>query len=206
MQQFLNSLNSWPSSKSFGQLLPIKTSQSKVKVEAKCTTVPKSEVTAVKDKETGITPMPLTPGYQIPRKKVPIDTDIVKRVCKAEPETAVSPPPQLPLQEDEAIGGRWLTNTKPRIQVVEVDSRTPIERLLQRRTPSTIIPSLRARRMTALEQDADYLEEEARRVDTTRRKLRLSIEEEQILRDESKKLRSEATQLRQIANQLSDGH
>ena len=150
--------------------------------------------------------MPLTPGYQIPRKKVPIDTDIVKRVCKAEPETAVSPPPQLPLQEDEVIGGRWLTNTKPSIQVVEVDSRTPIERLLQRRTPSTIIPSLRARRMTALEQDADYLEEEARRVDTTRRKLRLSIEEEQILRDESKKLRSEATQLRQIADQLSDGH
>ena len=195
----------WPSSKSFGQLLPAKISQSKVKIETKYTTEPKSKVNAVEDKEMGITPMPLITGYRIPRK-VPTEIDTAEPVCISEPEEAESPPPQLPLQKEKESGGRWLTTTKPHIQIVEVDSRTPLERLLQRRTPSEIIPSLRSRRMTALEQDADYLEEEARRVDTTRRKIHMSTEEEQLLREESRKLRTEAAHLRHIADQLSNRH
>ena len=109
------------------------------------------------------------------------------------------------MPEGEGLERRkWRTHTAPQIEVVEVNSRTTIKKLLERSQPSKSISGLRSRRAATLEIDADDLEDCARRVDETRRRSRLSAAEEDVLREEAAKLRTEAARFRHLVGLLTN--
>ena len=195
----------WPNDKSFGELLPTTLSQSKVDVRPKPATTVKA-----RELNIGVAPLNLEPGYQIPRKKEVPQPEPIEEPSQSQPEPPASSPIahralETPLPRDEVSKGRWWTQTKPQIQVVEVGSKNAVERILGRSNPSAAIGKLRAERATLLENDAEHLDDKARKVDATRRRTQLNVEDEQALREEARVLRTEANRLRDLADQLSQG-
>ena len=174
----------WPSNKSFGEFLPITLSHSKVDVRPKPATTVKARELSI-----GVAPLHLEPGYQIPRKREVPQPDPIEEPSQSIPEPPASPPVTLraleaPLPEGEGLRGRWWTQTKPQIQVVEAGSKNAVERILGRCNPSATINKLRAERSTLLETDAEQLDKKAKKVDATRRRSQLNEDDEQALREE----------------------
>ena len=201
----------WPKDKSFGPLLPMTTSTSRVE------TGPRSgRSTSQRRKQlesTGVTLMRLNTGYQIPKKpesppassrqdSLPVVTHSQRTECPASPP-AQSETVQTVVSEQEGER-RWYTKTKPQILVVEARAKTTLEQLLERSPPSEEIPRLRARQVERLEEDADGLEDRAREVDIVRRRKRNGEEEKDVLRGEASRLRVEAARLRAVIRQLLD--
>ena len=129
--------------------------------QAKGKVVPRKQTVA-----TDIYSQPLATEYKIhrlPQARPAPDTS-------SQPsEPLASPPPSLrasevPLPEGEGLGRRrWHAHTAPQIEVVEVNARTTLERLLERSHSSRSVSGLRTRRAATLETDAGDLEDRARR-------------------------------------------